>query len=123
MANGRPTKWSQELEQRALDYVQGGWKDFDAVPSHVGLCSILEITRCTLYDWAKDNSKNFSYILAKCNAEQERILLNMGLKGAYNSNIVKLMLGKHGYNEKQEVETTNQAPQKIEVVLVDHDKN
>jgi hypothetical protein len=84
--------------------------------------SVLGISRDTLYDWAKHDDKKFSDILSECNAEQERTLLNMGLIGEYNSNIVKLVLGKHGYNEKQE-EEKQAAPQKIEISLVDPDKS
>lgn len=35
---------------------------------------------------------------------QEQILLNRGLMGAFNSNITKLMLSKHGYSDKQEID-------------------
>ena len=113
MARGRPTKWSKALEDKAKEYVSGGWRELDAIPSHVGLCAVLEVRRETLYAWAKDDGKNFSNILEKCKTEQERVLLNMGLTGEYNSNIVKLVLGKHGYNDKPEEE--EQAPQALAV--------
>jgi len=123
MQQGRPPKYSKALEAKALVYVEGGWKERDAIPSHVGLSSLLDVRRETLYAWAKDEKKNFSNILAKCNAEQERVLLNMGLIGEYNSNIVKLVLGKHGYNEKPQEEELEAEPLEININVVDASKD
>lgn len=46
-------------------------------------------------------------ILERIGATQEVVLLNGGLTGEMNSNIVKLVLGKHGYNEKQNIDHSN----------------
>jgi hypothetical protein len=101
---GRPSKWSEELEQKAWDYVNGGWQDeCHTIPSHAGLCVILEVHRDTLYEWAKHDDKCFSDILHRCNQIQELTLLNGSLNNTLNSNISKLVLGKHGYQDKQEV--------------------
>jgi len=104
---GRPTKYTPELIEKAkaylVDYVSLG----DPVPSHAGMAFELEVSRTTLYDWANDPEKKvFSDILEKCNQIQERNLLAGGLTSAMNANIVKLMLGKHGYSEKNQTELT-----------------
>ena len=35
---------------------------------------------------------------------QRLVLLNKGLTGEFNSNITKLVLGKHGFHDKREVD-------------------
>lgn len=101
---GRPTNWSEELEEQAWNYVNKGWEtEGHAVPSLVGLCSIINRSRTCIYDWAKQPDKQFSDILKAINEKQEMTALNQGLFGNYNSNIVKLLLGKHGYHDKQDV--------------------
>ena len=98
---GRPTKYSQEILDIAFDYLENFEQHGDAVPSQGGLSSELGIARSTLKKWGKESGKEeFSAILEKIRTKQERVLLNKGLLGEFNSNIVKLMLGKHGYSEK-----------------------
>jgi len=100
----RPTKWSKEIEQQAWDYVNGGWERAgDTIPSHAGLCVLLQLNKSTLYDWATHEDKKFSDILSACNAKQEQTLLNGSLNNTLNANISKLVLGKHGYHEKQDI--------------------
>ena len=100
---GRPTKWSEEVEKKALAYVGGGYAhEGHAIPSIAGMAVVLDVCRDTLYDWANDPGKNFSYILSKCNTQQEMVLLNGGLRGDFNAQITKLALGKQGYSDKVE---------------------
>jgi hypothetical protein len=102
---GRPTLYSESLLQKAREYVEG---DYDtvyghAIPSHLGLCEALSITKSTLYKWAGEEGKeDFSDILATCNAKQHNILISKGLTGDFNSAIAKLVLGKHGYHDRVE---------------------
>ena len=104
---GRPSKFTPELLEKALDYVDNHEQYGDVVPSHAGLASEIDITRATLYAWANDKEKQaFSDILDKCNKKQERMLLSGSLRGDMNANIAKLMLGKHGYSEKNQTELT-----------------
>tara|TARA_R110000822_G_scaffold27674_7_gene82370 strand:- start:2412 stop:2813 length:402 start_codon:yes stop_codon:yes gene_type:complete len=106
---GRPTKCTPEVIEKAKAYIAGDWAvNGDVIPSHVGMYHYFKqngvgVNRSSLYEWAKDENKGFSDILDACNKEQERILLNMGLKGEFNSNIVKLALGKQGYSDKQDM--------------------
>jgi len=42
----------------------------------------------------------FSHILDNINKKQEQVLLKNGLNNQFNSNITKLVLGKHGYHDR-----------------------
>ena len=107
MAGGRPTKYTPELIAKAKAYLIDYESLGDAVPNHAGMAFELEVSRGTLYDWARDPEKSeFSNILERCNQTQERLLLSGGLASTLNGNIVKLMLGKHGYHDKQQTELT-----------------
>ena len=107
MAGGRPSKYTPELLEKARDYIKNHVNYGDVVPSHAGLACEIDITRATLYDWSHDEEKQeFSYILDDCNRKQERMLLSGALLGDMNANIAKLMLGKHGYSEKNQTELT-----------------
>ena len=103
MATGRPTKYSDELYEQAVEYINGGYKEYEhTIPSIVGLSIILNIAKSTLYLWAENKEHPFSDILELCNDTQHVTLINKGLTGEFNSNITKLVLGKHGYSDKQE---------------------
>ena len=101
MDTGRPTKYTDELIAAALEYITSYKMYGDEFPSVVGLAHALDVGRRTLYQWA-DSYENFKHILETIKSEQERILLNSGLRGDFNSAITKLVLGKHGYHDKQD---------------------
>jgi len=73
------------------------------LPTLEGLALELGIHRDTLYDWEKKYPQ-FSDILERLRAEQAVKLLNSGLSGDYNSAITKVLLIKHGYHDKQEID-------------------
>lgn len=100
---GRPTKYNEQILEKAQEYLVNYKEYDDSVPSAVGLACALDISRSTLYAWAEEHDE-FSYILSKVNETQERKLLTGGLEGDFNSNIVKLMLGKHGYSDKHDID-------------------
>lgn len=102
MPAGRPTNYTPELVQLARDYIQS--HEGDAVPSIAGLCCAINIHRSTAYAWAKDKDKEFSDILEEIMQKQENTLISKGLKSEFNSTITKLMLTKHGYHDKQDVD-------------------
>ena len=107
-AGGRPTDYTPELVAKAWEYANGGWAERgDLVPSVAGLAALIGVSRVTCYDWAKDESKEFSYILEKIGTEQERDLINGGLSGKFNAPITKMMLTKHGYSDKVENDHTS----------------
>ena len=110
---GRPTKYSAELLEKAQHYLDNYEEHEEVIPSAVGLALVLDITRTTLYDWAKDEDKKvFSNILDNINKKQEQILLKNGLTNQFNSNITKLVLGKHGYNDRAQ-----QADTQVQVII------
>ena len=112
MPAGRPSKYSGEMLEKAVFYVDNYQSLGDRVPSIVGLCLHLDIARPTAYDWAGDgNHEEFSYILGKCQDVQHNKLLNGGLGGEFNANITKMMLTKHGYSDKQEIDHTSAGEQ------------
>ena len=116
MPVGRPTSYTPELLEKARSYLTK-YPDYDhEIPSHSGLAQVLEISRETIYAWNKDkNKKEFSDILEKIMVTQETKLISKGLTGDYNAQIAKLVLGKHGYSEKQETALT--ASEGISLVL------
>lgn len=60
-------------------------------------------SRTQLYELGSRFPK-FADILEQVNAIQEERVINGALAGHYNSNIAKLLLGKHGYSDKSEVD-------------------
>ena len=103
----RPTKYNTALLEKAQHYLDNYEEYDEVIPSAVGLALILDITRSTLYAWARDEDKKvFSHILDNINKKQEQILLGKGLNNEFNSNITKLVLGKHGYHDRPQQEGT-----------------
>ena len=105
---GRPTKYGGHILKKTK-YYMNHFQDFgDLVPSIAGLACELNINRDTIYSWIdSDGKEEFSDMLGQLLAKQERMLLSGGLGGSLNSNITKLMLCKHGYSDRQEVEQHN----------------
>lgn len=102
-AVGRPNTLVEKREQAKL-YLHGEWQTFgDIIPSIAGLACYLGVARETIYDW-RDKDTEFSDIVKGILAMQERQLLNGGLSGDYNATISKLVLSKHGYTDKAEVD-------------------
>ena len=100
---GRPTKYTPELVHEARLYITGYEEHGHMIPSIAGLSIVLNITRKTIYEWEKEDDKTeFCDILTKIMANQELVLTNKGLSGDFNSNITKLVLGKHGYHDKSD---------------------
>ena len=102
---GPPTKFNSETIDKALHYLNNYHEYGKNIPSVAKLAQVLDVTRETLYTWAKqEDKKELSDIIQKLSISQEVELLENGLSGAYNSTITKLVLGTHhGYHEKQEV--------------------
>jgi len=104
MPGGRPTDYTPEIVQKARDYVDGEWKELShKIPSVARLAIHLNLNRSTIYDWSsQEEKKEFSNILDDLLAIQEFTLVDNGLDGSFNPSIAKLVLGKHGYHEKQD---------------------
>ena len=117
-AIGRPSIYNDEMVDRALKYLNGGWaKVGDAVPTIAGMACELGVNRETLRLWSKDEDNAFFGILDGVMQEQERKLVNGGLLGEFNPNIAKMMLTKHGYLDKSEISTPDGNPLVVQYQL------
>jgi hypothetical protein len=103
---GAPTKYDQEVIDKAEDYLENFHMHDQVVPTVAGLSLHIGMSRRSVYGWADQEDKpEFLHILNRLMAKQELLLVNKGLSGEFNSNIDKMMLTKHGYSDKQEIET------------------
>ncbi len=102
---GRPSKYGPDTLEKARNYLIN-WKSLgDKIPSNAGLACELGVCRDTVNQWCKEEDKvDFSDIVKEIQVKQERELVNNGLDSTFNSNITKLVLNKHGYHEKQEID-------------------
>lgn len=105
---GRPPLYSAELLSQAywyLDHFNKGGEEH--IPTIAGLADHLKVSRETCYAWSEDPEKEeFSDIMASVMRKQEKILVNKGLLGSFNSTVTKLMLTKHNYSDKVETDIT-----------------
>jgi len=108
MAGGRPTTYTKDVLASAHGYIDGFKASADElVPTVVGLCRHIERSKSTVYNWQKDPDKHeFLDILGKIEENQNIMLVNGGLGGTLNPTITKMMLTKHGYSDKQEIDHT-----------------
>lgn len=122
MPVGRPTKYNDNILEKAEQYllecvdtteqvVTGESEKFTSykekikvnLPTIEGLAVYLNIHRDTLYQWEKEHPA-FSDIIERLRGSQIKSLVNNGLSGDYNPTIAKVLLSKHGYSEKQEIQ-------------------
>jgi DNA-packaging protein gp3 len=123
MAAGRPTDYSKDILKQTEAYLAKCIDTFDGyvrtkkangtatewrnrlvvkLPSVAGLAVNLKLARSTIYEWAKSHTE-FSDMLERILAEQEKRVLENGLSGEYNATIAKLVLAKHGYRDEQDI--------------------
>lgn len=116
---GRPTIYNQSVIDRANDYLDKCLAGEAGLPSIVDLCLHIGINKATVYRWRKDEEKSiFCDILDKVEMLQESSLIKNGLSGDYNSTIAKMMMTKHGYSDKQELDhTSSDGSMSIKVVF------
>lgn len=106
-AGGAPTKLTDELITSAQEYLNE-CETFAStmLPTIEGLALSLNVNRDTVYAWETDNiNQQFSDIIKRLRSAQAQKLIQNSLQGRYNPMIAKLLLSKHGYVEKQEVDT------------------
>ena len=101
----RPTKYNKDILEKANTYLTEWVKQGDMIPSVEALAGYLDVSRKTLYNWG-DSHSEFLHILEEVNRLQAKTLINNGLSGDFNSAITKLVLGKHGYSDKQDQQIT-----------------
>ncbi len=109
----RPTLLDDDMIEKSWDYLD---THTTAIPTIAGLALRLSVARSTVYEWAKDKDSEFSDIYEQLMAKQEERLIDGGLKQDFNSPMTKLMLGKHGYSDKQEIGGMEDKPIAIQEV-------
>ncbi len=113
MPAGAPTKYNDEILKLAYDYVER-WAEFGTVPQIARLALHCGISKTALYEWIKrPDRKELADVCAHVKSMQEAALIDGGLSREYDSSLSKLLLMKHGYSEKQQVDHTT-AGEKIE---------
>ena len=104
MAGGRPTKYNDDLIERAPEYLENWEAEGDLIPSQAGLAVFLKISISCVEKWSRQADKQeFLRVLDEIEVKQRSLLINRGLSGDFNSAIAKLVLGKHGFSDKQEL--------------------
>jgi len=113
-----PTKYTDEIIVKAQNYLDNYADNGEVIPTIAGLALELSIHRATLYDWKDQEGKEqISDIIRDVMLKQEVKLINGGLSGDHNSTIVKLMLTKHGYHDKQHTELSGDAENPLTMVI------
>jgi hypothetical protein len=117
---GRPTKYNPELLAKAEEYLTQWKKLGDVVPMLAGMACHLEISKQTLYDFEKEYPA-FMDVCTRVRVLQEKALINKGLSRESDASLSKLLLMKHGYSDRQEIDHTTQGDKitRIERVIID----
>ena len=96
----RPTKYNDELQAKADEYVENYETD-SVVPTIAELSLILDISDSTFYEW-RDKYPAFSRTLDRIMKTQEVGLVNKSLRNEINPTIAKLMMHNHDYSDRVE---------------------
>lgn len=121
----RPTDYNEEVLQKSADYAINHEQYGDVVPTIAGMACEIGVSRETLYAWSKEEDKSeFSDIFNQVLEWQERKLVNGGLAGGFNPAVTKMMLTKHGYSDKQDLNhsSADGTMQPLVVVLDEDDE-
>lgn len=103
---GRPTKYSDEVQETADHYAQNFVEYGDPVPSVAGLADALDVARRTIYGWSEKHER-FLHTLERIENRQHKFLVSGGLTNEFNAGITKLMLHNHGYSDKMATDLTS----------------
>lgn len=99
---GRPTKYNEQILEKAQEYIDNPGIVGDIIPIMEGLAKHLGVSRRVLYDWGEAHP-DFLHTLDEVQEDQKRTLINKGLEGEFNATITKLMLANHGLHDKQDI--------------------
>jgi len=119
---GRPSLLTDELREKAREYIFRYEEQGDVIPSAAGLACWLGVSKSTVYLHGAQ-CPEFSDTLNAIQAKQETVTLNRGMTGQFNATIAKLVLANHGYSDKQAVDLSSSdgsmTPTRIELVAPD----
>ena len=101
---GRPSKYNADMQAAAEDYVNNFREYGDVVPTVASLALHLDVAIKTLYNWATEENPEFLHIFNRLELLQHKSLVNGGLAGGFNPAVTKMMLTKHGYSDKHEID-------------------
>ena len=107
-AGGRPTLYNPIFIDKVKEYLGTTGKEQTSLPTVEGFAIYLDVSRDSLYEWAKKYPK-FSDTLKIIEIRQKQQLIDDGIYGGkeVNSTIVKLLLqNNHGMKERTD-QTTN----------------
>lgn len=126
MKAGRHTDYSQEILDKTKEYLEKYEELKEVIPTVAGLASYLKIARSTIYEWiGQEDKQAFSDILEGILSEQEKTLINKGLRGVFNSTITKMMMTKHGYRDesKTDISSNGEPIKTINYIIPNGDKS
>lgn len=103
---GCPTKYNKRMVAKAREYLKTYKEQGDIIPSLASLSLFMGIDKDTVYAWA-DKHSDISSVVKELKSTQEQVLLNGSLNGSMNPSIAKLILHKHEYSERKEVDITS----------------
>ena len=116
-SRGRPSILTEELLQKAREYVEKVRQDEEKVPevipSITGLAFHLKVNRSDIYYFAMKNEEFYNIVETILQA-QERRVLNLALMNKINPRIAFLVLARHGYTLKQEINSNVKIQQMTE---------
>lgn len=105
MAGGRPTEYSTEIPSKVEKYLTE-CAERKYIPTKEGLAVFLDVSRQSIYNWAAEIPEFFD-IFERLMAKQADKLIQGGLDGSYNAPVTKMLLTKHDYSDKQEIDHTS----------------
>lgn len=101
------TKYNADIQAKAEEYADNWQATGDRVPQIASLAIACGIGKNTLYEWEKlEGMDKWRDVCARVRVAQEKELINAGLDRTNDSGLTKLMLMKHGYTDKQEIDHT-----------------
>jgi hypothetical protein len=107
MPAGRPSKYTPELLIKAQEYCEKWQETGRVIPSLAGMAEYCGISRQLAFEWCKDEEKSeFLDVYTRVQQMQELELIDKGLTRQHDSSLSKMLLSKHGYSDKQEIDHT-----------------
>ena len=103
----RPTNYNEEVLQATRDYVDAyaNGQGNRSVPTIVELSRLIKRSKSTVYEWIGHSDKaEFADLVSQIEDLQHEVLVDGGLAGGFNPAVTKMMLTKHGYSDKQEID-------------------